>query len=75
MFTIWIQRPLSQNYSEAVGQEKVFEVRVSVCPSCRKRALQIANLRKLLANDPEFAALFREYPLAKVSVMRDRGVN
>jgi hypothetical protein len=66
-FQLLVHRP--SDTQDAVGHERVCEVRVSICPSCRKLARRPSNLRRLLMNEAEFVDLFREYPLAQISVM------
>jgi hypothetical protein len=50
------------------GEQKVFRLAVTICPSCEKGIRTRRDLRNILCNEPQFDRLFEKYPEAKLSI-------
>src|SRR5262245_55808052 len=51
-----------------VGDQKIFRLVVTICPTCEKGGLTPRDLRNILCNEPQFQRLFEKYPSAKIFI-------
>jgi hypothetical protein len=72
LFLVWLFGWLSIFYGlakddpEVVGEQKTYEIPISMCENCQADGTEEGSLRAILSRQPDFAGLLRKYPSAKV---------